>query len=98
MRRIKKYEENPNIKNTYRKRQEKWIAKHNIEIGTKVKLLRGDLPYRFNGWSFQFPLILKHHLGKRMIGTVTNINKDGIFVNTLLTPYFVLRPIYEKDP
>ncbi len=79
----------------YIAKQNKWIDKHQLKIGSKVKVLRKSKDYEEN-WGTVWNPDMNHTIGK----TLSVCKFDGgwgvILDNERFYPYFVLEPMKEK--
>ena len=75
---------------TYAERQEAWVKKHGIKVGSKIKILRKAENCEV-GWSVCWVPPMDNTVGTT--GTIINISIYAIQVGSWNYPYFVLKPV-----
>ena len=84
---------------TYTEKQQKWIKRHNIKVGDKVRIIRKTNPQE-NGWEIRWAFSMNNTIKK--IGIITEINNQGIKISvenvvSWWYPYHVLEKIEDKN-
>lgn len=83
----------------YAEKQQKWIKKHNIKVGDKVRIIRKTNPQE-NGWEIRWASAMNNTIKK--IGIITEISNRGIKISVenivgYWYPYHVLEKVEDKN-